>query len=378
MSERFDAIVIGAGAAGSAAGYQLSKDGRRVLLLEQFEIGHARGSSHGESRIFRFAYPQAWYAKFAMQSEPLWRELERDCEEKLLHTTGGLDFADDPDCFGEVRQIRDALRANGAACEELTGKEIRTRFPQWRNLPDDAVGTFSPDAGWLSATRCVRAMCGEVVKRGGVVRDAEPVTGLTSDIEVTTRKGRYRADKLVIAAGAWANSLLRFVGVELPLRVTKEQPVYFAPLNNAEQFRSPRFPIWIHYCKPAFTYGFPMNDIPGVKLAFHHDGPLFDPNSADRAPRKEVTERLREYLRRYLPDAAGEMVEETVCLYTTTPDHDFVIDLARGLPNVAIASPCSGHGFKFAVGTGRALADLVQHGRTTMEISRNRRFSNGP
>src|SRR2546430_1343551 len=114
----FDAIVIGAGMAGSAAAWQLSRDGRRVLLLEQFEIGHARGSSHGESRIFRFAYPQAEYAKFAMQSKPLWLELERDSGKKLLHSIGGLDFADDPECFGEVRQIASALRQNGASCEE--------------------------------------------------------------------------------------------------------------------------------------------------------------------------------------------------------------------------------------------------------------------
>src|ERR1043165_6391181 len=119
MAERFDAIVIGAGMAGSAAAWQLSCDGRRVLLLEQFEIGHQRGSSHGESRIFRFAYPQPEYAKFAMQSKPLWLKLERDSEKKLLHSIGGLDFADDPDCFGEVKQISKALRANGAACEEL-------------------------------------------------------------------------------------------------------------------------------------------------------------------------------------------------------------------------------------------------------------------
>jgi sarcosine oxidase len=272
-AERFDAIVIGAGAAGSAAGYQLAKDGRRVLLLEQFEIGHARGSSHGESRIFRFAYPQAWYAKFAMQSAPLWRELERDCGERLLHTTGGLDFADDPDCFAEVRQIWDALRANGAACEELTGKEIRTRFPQWRNLPDEAVGTFSPDAGWLSATRCVRAMCAEIVKRGGVVKGGEVVTGLTGSVEVTTTKGKYTADRLVIAAGAWINSLLKFLGLELPLKVTKEQPVYFAPLRNAAEFRSPRFPIWIHYCKPAFTYGF-RSEYNGPGAAGGSDGAI--------------------------------------------------------------------------------------------------------
>jgi sarcosine oxidase len=397
MPMEFDAIVIGAGMAGSAAAWQLSKDGRRVLLLEQFEIGHARGSSHGESRIFRFAYPQPEYAKFAMQSKPLWLELERDSGKQLLHTIGGLDFADDPDCFGEVKQIAAALRQNGAACEELDAKKIRRRFPQWR-IPDSTIGVFSPDGGWIEATHAVRAMVEQTAKRGGVIRDRESVSKIRvneNEVAVATSEGEYRAGSLVIAAGAWVHdllgrctfqfqhlkadpdsqmeNLLRFL--KLPLKVTQEQPVYFAPIRNAESFRAGRFPIWIHYRKPHFAYGFPMLDTPGVKVAFHHDGPVIDPARADRTPNPEVSRRLKEYLKQYLPDAAGEIVEEVTCLYTTTPDHNFVIDLLPGIPNVAIASACSGHGFKFAAGIGRALADLVQFGKTDMEISLNCFFS---
>jgi sarcosine oxidase len=394
--ERFDVIVIGAGMAGSAAAWQLSRDGRRVLLLEQFGIGHARGSSHGESRIFRFAYPQPTYAKFAMQSKPLWLALEKDSGKKLLHSIGGLDFADDPDCFGEVKQIAAALRQNGAACEELDGKEIRRRFPQWR-ISDETIGVFSPDGGWIEAGNAVRAMVEQTAARGGVVRDEEPVLkiGVTEDtVTVKTAKGDYTVRSLVIAAGAWVQKLLQNCSfkfttlkvdpdarakeimrfVQLPLKVTQEQPVCFAPIRNADSFRSEKFPIWIHYRKPHFTYGFPMLGTAGVKLAFHHDGPVIDPARADRTPNPEVSRRLREYLKMYLPNAAGEVVEEVTCLYTTTPDHNFVIDLLPGFPNVAIASPCSGHGFKFATGIGRALADLVQFGKTEMEISQNRFF----
>lgn len=391
---KFDAIVIGAGMAGSAAAWQLSKDGRRVLLLEQFSIGHSRGSSHGESRIFRFAYPQKEYAKFAMQSKPLWLELERDCGKKLLHSIGGLDFADDPECFGEVKAIGAALRANGATCEELDAKEIRRRYPQW-NIPDGTIGTFSPDGGWIQATNAVRAMVEMTARRGGVVKDNVPVLKMRvteDEVKVTTPGGEYIAEKCVIAAGAWIKNVIEktvfsfqslkddpdvhmrnvFAFLQRPLKVTQEQPVYFAPIRNAESFRSDRFPIWIHYRKPHFTYGFPMLGTAGVKLAFHHDGPVIDAAREDRTPNSEVSRRLREYLQTYLPDAAGEVVEEVTCLYTTTPDHNFVIDLLPGFPNVAIASPCSGHGFKFASGIGRALADLVQFGKTEMEISLNR------
>ncbi len=397
MAEKFDAIVIGAGMAGSAAAWQLSRDGKRVVLIEQFEIGHVRGSSHGESRIFRFAYPQQEYAKFAMQSKPQWLELERDSGKKLLHSIGGLDFADDAECFGEVEQIATALRTNGAACEELDAKEIRRRYPQW-NIPDSTIGVFSPDGGWIEATNAVRAMVEQVARRGGTVKENEPVARIRvteDEALVKTTRGEYAAGKLIIAAGAWVKGLLDktmfsfkslrddpdqhmqklFRFVQSPLKVTQEQPVYFAPIRNAESFGPERFPIWIHYRKPHFTYGFPMGARGCVKAAFHHDGPVIDPTQPERTPNPDATRRLKEYLQKYLPDAAGEVVEEVTCLYTTTPNHHFVIDLVPGFPNVAIASPCSGHGFKFATGIGRALADLVQFGRTDMEISLNRWFA---
>lgn len=373
--EQFDAIVIGAGMAGSAAAWQLTSDGLRTLLLEQFPIGHSWGSSHGESRIFRFAYPQPHYAKFAMQSKPLWLALEKESGEKLLHSIGGLDFADDPECFSEIRAVADALKANGAGFEELDAREIRRRYPQW-NIPDETIGVFSPDGGWVAASRAVRAMA----TRASELRDSESVSKIIpgETIFVETQHARYETKRLVIAAGGWVNHLLKFLNLSLPVKVTQEQPVYFAPIRNTESFAQARFPIWIHYRKPFFTYGFPMIDTPGVKLAFHHDGPPLDAQNLDRTPNPAVSQRLHDYLLQYLPDAAGEVVEEVTCLYTTMPSHDFVLDLAPGFPNIAIASPCSGHGFKFATGIGRALADLVQHGKTGMEISANRFFTPPP
>jgi sarcosine oxidase len=371
-TETFDAIVIGAGAAGSAAAWQLTRDCQRTLLLEQFEVGHTRGSSHGESRIFRFAYPQTAYAKFAMQSKPLWLELERVSNKKLLHSIGGLDFATEADCFGEVHQIAAALRQNGAACEILDAEQIRGRFPQFQ-IPDGTVGCYSPDGGWISATEAVRVMAAQAT----TLRESEPVVNISATrdfVRVETAKASYEAKRLVLAPGAWINQLLRYFDVELPLRITQEQPVYFSPTNNPAQFAPDRFPIWIHYRKPFFTYGFPLLEN-GFKAAFHHNGPVIDPARPDRTPDPGVSRKLREYLATYIPDAAGEITEEVTCLYTTTADHDFIIDLLPGLPNVAIASPCSGHGFKFATGIGRALADLVQHGRTEMEIGRCRFFS---
>jgi sarcosine oxidase len=375
-ANRYEVIVIGAGAAGSATAYRLSKEGRHVLLLEQFDLGHRRGSSHGESRIFRFAYTDADYARFAMQCLPLWRELEGDAGEGLLHVTGGLDFADDDAGFAALEDVQRALRMNSGVFELLNQSEIRGRFPQWR-LPENARAIFSPDAGWLPASRCLERMIELTSRNGGDIRTNEPVIAIvphSDGVEVRTARATYFAARLVIAPGAWINALLKPLGFELPLTVTQEQVVHFEPLGNAARFSPAHFPIWIHYRAGMVAYGFPSIGSKGIKAAFHQDGPVVDPASADRKLRPEVTERLHKYLAKYLPESAGRVLEETACLYTVAPNDNFILDLLPGYPHVAVASPCSGHGFKFAVGIGQALADLVLRGKTEMNVGHCRFF----
>ncbi len=255
----------------------------------------------------------------------------------------------------------------GANFEVLSIGQVRGRYPQWR-LSDDATVMVSLDSGILRATRCVQAMVAQAARRGAVVREREPVTKIMAEpgsVEVITTSGRYRASKLVITGGAWVNDLLAHVGLYVPVKVSLEQFAYFRPRDPA-QFSPARFPIFIHWRDHDAGYGFPILDTPGIKLGFHLDRHIIQPDD-DRAPREECSHRLQAYVQRYLPDA-GELFEPTTCLYTTTPDEDFVIDLVPGLPNVAFCSACSGHGFKFSIGIGRALADLVQHGATEMHI----------
>jgi sarcosine oxidase len=369
MADVFDAIVIGAGVMGSAAAYHLAKQGKRALLLEQFEIGHARASSHGESRIFRFAYDNAEYARLAMQCKPMWRKLEREAGEALLLDSDQLDLTDEPAHHADVQAVAATLAHIGASFEQLDAAQLRQRYPHWR-LGDAAIAVKSPDSGILRATRCVQAMVAQAAQRGATVRECEAVTKIEDageDVQVATTKGAYRGRKLVIAGGAWLNDLLAHIGLRLPLKVTQEQVVYFKPVGHAPAFERGAFPIFIHWRSRDVGYGFPIIGAPGVKIGFHHDHHEIDPNDA-RAPREAVTARLRAYAQRYLPEAAGEAFEPTTCLYTTTPDEDFVVDAAPAHPNIIVSSSCSGHGFKFGIGMGRALADLALHGATDMNI----------
>ena len=239
-------------------------------------------------------------------------------------------------------------------------------------MAEGARGVYSPDAGILNATKCVQAMVARTAAHGGVVRDREAVQRIHADtngVTVTTDKGAYRAARLIIAAGAWMNRMLHHIGISLPLEVVQEQVVHFKPLRNAHAFAPDKFPIWIHHHEPPGTYGFPIMGLPGLKLGFHQEGYVVNVDEYTATARAVVTERLRAYLARALPDAAGEPFNATACLYTNTPDQNFIVDTVPHLPNVAIASACSGHGFKFAMGIGRALADLVMCGATEMPIA---------
>lgn len=368
----FDAIVIGAGVMGSATAWNLARVGRRTLLLEQYGFAHTRGSSHGESRIFRFAYPELDYARLAMQCRPLWHALEAEAGEQLLIPTGGFDFADDADGFADVDQVAASLGALNAVHETLDRAAIAKRFPQWR-VSDAARGVYSPDAGVLRATRCVETMIRLAAARGVETRDHEAVVSVRpadGGVEVITSRGAYRARKAIVTAGAWVNGVLAGVGARLPVQATQEQVVYFPPRpGEAASFGPGPFTIWIHYRRD-HTYGFPVLGVPGMKIGLHHGNRPIDIRTYTATPIPEVTTFLSDYITRYLPGLSPEGFDATACVYTSTPDHTFVLGPLPSAPDIIVGSPCSGHGFKFAIGIGRALADLATTGATEMAVGR--------
>ncbi len=260
----YDVIVIGAGGVGSAAAYALAKAGQRVLALEQFAIGHDRGSSHGHSRIFRFAYEEIDYAELAMTALAEWRALEAEAGLRLLTTTGGLDLG--PANHAALPQIARVLTEIGSTCDVIDGREVRRRWPVW-HVPDDWAGIASPDAGILSSTQAVETLAGLARAHGAEVREHTPVLALDLDTpgapRVRTAESVFTAPRVIVAAGAWVAKLLP--GLADRFTVTEECLAYFKPLRP-EAFTPERFPIFIEHGSNA--YGFPLLGIQGSNWGF--------------------------------------------------------------------------------------------------------------
>src|SRR5512135_160831 len=364
----FETIIIGAGAMGSAAAYHLAQDTRSVLLLEQFEIGHARGSSHGDSRIIRLAYDHPAYIRLAEAAYRLWNDLGAQTHRQLITTTGGLDMSA-PDHPSFKLRI-EALQQTRTSFEILDNTEVQQRFPQW-HLPAKTITVYQAAAGILNPSECVPLMVEQAKQHGAQVLDRTPVRSIRAidhGAEVVTDTETYRCRKLIITAGAWAGPLLKSIGVDLPLGVTQEQFAYYKMVTPAN-FLPTRFPVFIHYGSGGGfdNYGFPIFRHAGIKVGEHHAGPIVTADDRSFEVDEARLMRLTAYVRQRLPDSL-EPFDVTSCLYTNTPDEHFIIDRLADHPQVIVASPCSGHGFKFSILIGRILADLAIHGETKHQI----------
>lgn len=361
MTRDYDVIVLGLGGIGSAALFWLAKRRARVLGLEQFELGHARGESHDHSRIIRLSYYTPAYVALAKEAYAAWAALEQDAGEQLVFKTGGLDIGPRDGAI-PLEPYADAMRACNVPFEWLDAGAIRKRWPAW-NVDDAVHGLFQPDGGIVAAVRATAAHQRAALAHGANLRDRTPATAIrTAGDEIVIEAGgeRYRARKLVIAAGPWSASVLARFDLRLPLEVTKEQVLYFRAVDLAS-FSFGSFPIWIWMDDPSF-YGFPVFGEPGaVKITQDAGGKPVDPDTRGFEEDPEITARVTGFLARHLPGALGPTQLAKTCLYTLPPDRDFVIDTLPEYPNVSIAIG-AGHGFKFACVIGRILSDLALDG----------------
>ena len=374
MADRsFDVVVVGGGVMGCAAAWHLARDGRRVALVEQFAVGHGRGSSHGPSRIIRLSYEGADYVQLARAAFELWRELEAVSGAALMRKVGGLDFGPS-DAMG-LDGMRATMRAAGVPFEQLDGAEIMRRYPQFC-LPADTVGFYQGDYSMLNAGACVAAMAGEARKHGAHFFEGEPVQQIVTHpghVELRTASDTFRVERVILSAGSWMGPLLRQLGLDLPLTVKKEQVAFFLPPDPA-MFMPDRFPLFIQRFPGTTSLGtaFPMFGSDGVKAMLDRTGPEVESSDDDRTIDAAGIDRLRAYVAGILPALGDKLGEAVSCRYTLTPDEDFIIDHHPAHPEIIIASPCSGHGFKFGAVIGRILADLAERGATQYPIDRFR------
>jgi sarcosine oxidase len=367
VTEHVDYVVAGLGALGSAVCMELARRGHRVVGLERFELGHARGASHDTSRILRHSYHTPSYVRLTQEAYADWARLERDAGTRLVTVVGGLDLFPPAAAISPV-DYTTSLDAVGIAYDVLDAADVSRRWPQFR-LPEGTLALHQADAAIVPAARGTQVMQEQARRHGADLRALSPVVQVrelaSGGVEVATPDGLLRCAGLVVCADAWVNDVLAGVGVEVPLEVTLEQVTYFRP-DRPGDFAAGGFPLWIWMDDPSY-YGFPCFGEPTVKAAQDCGGPVVDPDRRTSDPDRGMEVRLAEHMRSLLP-GTGVPVRSLRCQYTLTPDRDFVISQVPGHESVVVGMGAA-HGFKFAPTFGRLLADLVVEGRTTTDVT---------
>lgn len=323
--------VVGCGVMGAATARALATRGHEVTIYERFGMGHRRGSSHGATRVYRYSYPDPAYVGMMSEAMGLWRSLEEETGQKILHPTGGLDTGKDLDAHAA------ALDAHGIPYELIDGDAAARRWPSLR-LPNDEV-LFQADGGYLHAEEAWNGFVRGAVARGARLVEDRAIDGLDRD-------GLPGHDATVVTAGGWARDLLATAGIELDVKPTRETVAYFRTAT--------RFPTLVDWGDPS-VYALP-DPVYGLKVGEHIAGPETDPKDVGVVNQKSV-ERLQTWVSARYPDVDPRPAHAETCIYTNTPDEHFVLERQH---NIVVGSACSGHGFKFAPLIGERLADLAE------------------
>ena len=376
----FDAIVVGLGAMGSAALFQLASRKRDVLGIDRFSPPHSEGSSHGDTRITRLAIGEGeQYTPLAVRSHEIWRELESETGRSLLTTDGALIISSAAKT--SVTHVATFFENTLAAAKKfdiahrvLDAGEIRRRFPMF-NVADDEVGYFEPSAGFVRPEACIRAQLTLAQARGATIHRDETVLGFDASdagVMVTTDWASYACDRLIVAAGAWLPELMGHDVTRL-LSIYRQVLYWFEIDGDPNEYVAGRFPvfIWELQGKPQGVYGFPAIDGPrgGLKISTEAFEVTTTAQTVVRhVAADEIATVHRDYVAPYLRGVTDRCIRTATCLYTVTPDFGFIIDRHPHSDRVIIASPCSGHGFKHSAAIGEALAQWVVDGRSHIDL----------
>jgi monomeric sarcosine oxidase len=365
-SSAFDVIVLGVGGVGSAALDHLARRGGYALGLDRFPPGHDRGSSHGRTRLIRQAYYEhPDYVPLLKRAYELWADLSVRSRKTLYHEVGVL-------CVGRpdrpvISGVLTSARQHSLDVEQLSAADIASRFPGFR-VPGPLTALFERRAGYLDCEDAVRATADQAVKNDAFLQtDASVIEWKPegSGVSVRTDQTTYHAGALIIAAGAWSGQLLATLGIRFEV-LRKSFYWYEAPAIYTAERAAPGF---IYETDSGNFYGFPDIDGQGLKVGEHTNGlPVIDPLVVDRSPDESETYRIDRFLSAHLPDVTRRQLHFATCLYTLSPDRNFVVDRHPEYPQVSFAAGLSGHGFKFVPVLGEALADLAERGKTNLPI----------
>jgi sarcosine oxidase len=368
MAAHFDVIVCGLGIIGSAALHALASRGRRVMGIERFAPGHDRGSSHGETRVIRLGYfEHPSYVPLVVRAHAKWREIGQAVGQPLLHVTGVLEVG--PPDGTLVRGTLASIRAHALPHEVLAARDLTQRFPAFR-VPADFVAVLQPDGGYLAAEPSIHALLALAQREGAEIRRGETIRAImprAGGVRVVTDRAAIEAPAAIVALGPFLKAVLP--ELPAPIRVTRQVMAWLRP-NDFLLVEPERLPVFLIESRHGIHYGFPFGGSTIKVAKHHHADQAVDPESYDRTVTAEDERLIRAAIAEYLPAANGTLIEARTCLYTMTPDGDFIIDRLPGAEQIVIASPCSGHGFKFAPAIGDILADLATQGATAHDISR--------
>ena len=370
MKTSYRHVVLGAGVIGTAAALRIAERGDGdVLVLEQYRLGHDKGSSNDHSRIIRHTYHSSAYTALTPQAYAAWEDVEERTGLELVLHTGGLDLFEGAYGEQDLAAYRTALDAAGIAYELLGNADVRGRFPQWR-IGDDITGMYQADGGILNIKRAVAAQVALARELGVTFADETRVLSVDRDgalIRVHTNRGIFEADGLTLATGSWAGDLLPDLGVPWKITLSQEQVSYFAPAKVRE-FTPDRFPIWVYHGEEIW-YGFPVYGEVAVKLARDLGKRVITAEERTTEPDPAETRLLLDFLAERLPDAVGPEVLSKVCVYDMPPDKEFIVDLLPGDPRITVALGGSGHAGKFGAFLGEVVADLATTGTTAHPVS---------
>ena len=377
MPDHFPVIVIGGGTMGTAAAWALGKHGVPALVLEQFGHVHTFGAHSGRTRIFRHAYAESPdYVPLVLRADELWQELEVVSGQRVLVRTGGLDLA--APGFDHAAAAHASCAQWNLPAEWLTGAEVRQRWPGYA-IPDDWDASFSSQAGYLKVEPALRTLAAAARALGVTINEHEPVLTWRADGDgfvVETSTATYLADHVIVTAGPWAGRMLADLG--LPLTILRKTLFWFAA-DAPERFTTDRFPIFIAESDAGSIYGFPIGDEAGVKVANHSGGDQVDLATVDRTVKPGEEAEVARWVESYLSGVTSRVVDSAACLYTMTPDTDFIVDHHPNNQRIAIGAGFSGHGFKFTPAIGEVLANLVlDSNSTTLPRLSLSRFSTAP